>query len=103
MPNRKLPADSIEHCKAFRARFRLVLLLLGGKRAAAKVAGYSEDPVANWAAGKTRIPLHAAVTLCRAAGVTIGWLVDGKGEVDLDRVVARVTEPRRRAARKAAA
>lgn len=94
---------AIESDEAFMRRFALVVRVLGGKRASARIIGMTDEQVRRWVSGQSRIPLTATVTLCRAAGVTIGWLVDGKGEVDLDRVVARVTEPRRRAARKVAA
>lgn len=89
---------------AFLRRFTLLVQLLGGKRAAARLIGMTDHQVRRWESGHSRIPLFAAVAFCRVAGVSIGWLVDGQGDVEVQRVVDLARErPRRRAARKVAA
>jgi hypothetical protein len=68
----------------FGARLSILYDKIGSKKAAAEVAGYSDDQLSNWQTGRSKIPLIAAMRLCVKAGASIDWLCGLKaGDAEL--------------------
>lgn len=61
----------------FQLRLSQLIESAGGVGRAAEMVGASDDAIANWRSGKSRMPLAAAAILARAAGKTIDWLYFG--------------------------
>ncbi|MCR9175153.1 MAG: hypothetical protein NXI19_04025 [Alphaproteobacteria bacterium] len=57
----------------FQDRMNWIIGTLGSARAASRVAGYSDDQIANWRDGKSKIPLAAAMRLCAKVGKPLDW------------------------------
>lgn len=67
----------------FQERMNWIVRTLGSARAAARIAGYSDDQIASWRDGRSKIPLAAAVRLCAEVGKSLDWLA-GAGTTGLD-------------------
>lgn len=61
----------------FQLRLSHLIESAGGVGRAAEMVGASDDAVANWRSGKSKMPLAPAAILARAAGKTIDWLYFG--------------------------
>ena len=51
---------------------------IGTIKKASSLVGNNSEQLAKWRDGKARLPFHAAVILCEAAGRSLDWLVYGK-------------------------
>lgn len=52
--------------------------LVGGQAVAAEIVESTSETLGKWKRGRARMPLHAAVTLCNAAGKSLDWLTTGE-------------------------
>lgn len=62
---------------SFADRFAEVVRRVGGVMRAAELCSVGRNAVYLWGRGTSRIPLDAAATLCRDAGVSVDWLISG--------------------------
>lgn len=58
-------------------RMAWLIAAVGGQAAAAPIAAVSKDTVNNLRKPGWKVPLDAAVNLCRAVGVSLDWLATG--------------------------
>lgn len=67
----------------FQRRLDILLKDVDGAAAAASIAGTHTSQVYRWRDGSSKMPLSAAVQLCRAAGRSLDWLAAlGEGGSD---------------------
>jgi len=77
---------------AFRDRFGDLIQAAGGIQAVIDATGWSEDKLANWRSGRTRLPLHEAAVLCRLGNRSVDWLAFGAASEDSQRLDPREVE-----------
>lgn len=66
-------------------RMAWLIKAVGGQRAAAPIANASFDSINNFRKPGWKVPLNAAVALCRAVGVSLEWLASGRPRhIDID-------------------
>ncbi len=79
-----MPTDTL-----YLERMRGLVDKLGGPTKAARTIGVSRESIYKWSDGKSRAPFAEMVALCRASGVPVDWLANGKNrpsppEIGLD-------------------
>ncbi len=61
----------------FQGRLAELIKRVGGLRGAARAVNVHFDTVGRWRDGQQKMPLQAAVMLCKAADVSLDWLANG--------------------------
>lgn len=69
-------------------RLATVIRLLGGKVKAAAIAGRSRDQLLHYVRAESEMPFEPLVRLAVAAGIEIGWLATGRGQMISSDLVA---------------
>lgn len=73
-------ASQAGQATAFQGRLAELIKWVGGLRSAARAVNVHFDTVGRWRDGQQKMPFQAAVTLCKAAGVSLDWLANGRDE-----------------------
>lgn len=64
-------------------RLRTMMDRLGTRREAAEIAGVSLDAVIRYLRGENQPSFHVISRLCEAAGISMRWLANGEGPMDI--------------------
>lgn len=73
------PTISNESAKAWSQRIRELIRIEGSAAAIAGRCGFSEGTVRNWRDGRSDISRERCITMARALGISLIWLMTGDG------------------------